>query len=503
MNPDKTTVILGGPGCGKTHRLMQIVEEALVAGISPRKIGFFSFTKKAAEEGRSRACEKFGLPPEEFDSFRTIHSLAFRHLGLRRDSILGWPHLRELGRMLGIDFKGKQVEDGDVYGMNAADRLLFLEGLARNKKLPLKKVWEDAFEDSVDWFELERFANALAQFKKSRRLLDFNDMVEKFVQSDPRTIPSYDLLLIDEAQDNSSLNWDAIELLAAKAKSTYIVGDDRQSIYTFSGANVGKFINCPGKQITLEKSHRVPSAPHSLAKSLADRISTKRPGAWLPRDGEGQVNWFGNIDEIDLSKGDWLILARNGYLLSECEDYCLTQGFSFNSVSRDPLKSPALEAIRAWESLRRGKEESAEKVLHVLKFLNPRIYTQALQVRLKAEESSSMFFMNQLQEAGLKATPIWHECFTKMAPREHDFFTAAARRREPLLKTPRIKISTIHAAKGGEASGVVLLTDMSLRCRNNMQEDMDSELRVWFVAASRCKESLNLISPRTNLCFEF
>ncbi len=209
-----------------------------------------------------------------------------------------------------------------------------------------------------------------------------------------------------------------------------------------------------------------------------------------------------DLEEIDLSKDTWLLLARNGYMLDALEDWCLSQGFSFNSVNRDPLKSPALAAIRTWETLRKGLDDSAEHVLAMLKYMHPALYAIGLVKKLKADKEANQYGIAELTASGLRTSKPWFECLTKISANERDFFIAARRRGEPLLKEPRIKISTIHAAKGGEADHVLLLTDMSFRCYNNMQSNFDDEARVWYVAATRCRKSLNLVMPKTNLSFE-
>lgn len=513
MDPEKTRIIVGPPGTGKTTALIGmpedvdgpegVVEKALKDGVRPSEIGFISFTKKAAEEGKARACAKFKLQPENLPHFRTLHSMAFKYLGMRRDQVVSWAHLRELGKKLGMEFKGRgEVAEDDVYGMNSADRMLFLEGLARNIKQPLKQVWSDAFEDSIDWFELERFAQAFIAFKRSRMLFDFTDILERFSLSAPSTLPKFKLLIIDEAQDLSALQWECVDLLSRNAEQVYVAGDDDQAIYKWSGADIDRFVTLEGDVKVLDQSYRIPSSVFTLAESLSARISKRRSKVWSSRTEVGAVNWFNDVEEVDMSKGTWLLLARNGYMLDNLENWCLGQGLSFHSVNRDPLKSPALYAIRTWENLRRGRDESAEHVLEVLKYMNPTKDLHHLIGRLKVSEPSRQVGLPELTHAGLGTTAIWHEALVKISPRERDFFIAARRRGEPLLKEPRINISTIHGSKGGQADHVLLLTDMSYRCHTNMQNNFDDEIRVWYVAATRCRQTLNMVMPKTNLNFE-
>ena len=497
----KSHVVVGGPGTGKTTHLLNIVDQALSSGIPPEKIGYFSFTKKAANEAITRAVDKFQIPEERFRYFRTFHSFSFAQLGMRREKMVGWPHLRELGNMLGMEFRGRgQLDEDEVYGMNSADRLLFIHGLSKNREEPLHNTWSRAMEDGVDWFELERFSRAYEQYKRSRGLSDFNDLLDRFCLEDPQTYPRFDLLIIDEGQDCSSLMWRAIDRLDAKLR--YVGGDDRQSIFSWSGASVERFIDMDGEQTTLEQSWRIPSKVHELAESIASRISSKRKQHYRPRQVPGAINWVNSVEEVDMSSGKWLLLARNGYMLEELESWCMSQGLSFHSVGRDPLKSPALEAIRIWENLRRGKLEGASNVLECMKFAPSSIAPPQTIQELRKKQSDEMLSMQDLKTLGLRSDPIWHQALLRIKPQERDFFIAARKRNEPLLKEPRIKISTIHSAKGGEADHVLLLTDVSYRTWTNAQSDSDSEARVWYVGVTRCKETLNVVSPRTNLSYE-
>ena len=58
------TIVLGPPGTGKTHTLLNQVEDYL-KNTDPDRIGYFAFTKKAANEAKSRAMDKFNYSEDD------------------------------------------------------------------------------------------------------------------------------------------------------------------------------------------------------------------------------------------------------------------------------------------------------------------------------------------------------------------------------------------------------------------------------------------------------
>ena len=90
------TIILGPPGTGKTTTLLDLVEDFLRAGTDIKKMGIFLFTKKAAWEATHRAEQKFMIDHKDIPYFRTLHSLAFRMLGAKKEACHGSCRLQRL-----------------------------------------------------------------------------------------------------------------------------------------------------------------------------------------------------------------------------------------------------------------------------------------------------------------------------------------------------------------------------------------------------------------------
>ncbi|MEO0937368.1 MAG: double-strand break repair helicase AddA [Pseudomonadota bacterium] len=107
-----------------------------------------------------------------------------------------------------------------------------------------------------------RFNAAYAEAKRLRGWLDFDDLIEKAraLLNDPKVAAwvlyrldgGIDHILVDEAQDTSPAQWDVIRQLASEfgagegsredvLRTIFVVGDKKQSIYSFQGADPREF----------------------------------------------------------------------------------------------------------------------------------------------------------------------------------------------------------------------------------------------------------------------
>ena len=117
--------------------------------------------------------------------------------------------------------------------------------------------------------------------------------------------------------------------------------------------------------------------------------------------------------------------------------------------------------------------------------------------KLKGMLKESSYDMATLKQSyGLKTDNVWFEAFDDAPRRDVDYLRKMRSNGEKLNKAPRITLSTIHGAKGGEAQNVVLLTDLSENTMKAYEKNADDENRLFYVGATRTKEHLHVISPK-------
>lgn len=492
--PNHTQVILGPPGTGKTSTLLSLIEDELEQGTSPDRIGFFTFTKKAVNEGKERAMNKFSISNKELPYFRTLHSLAFRQLGLTRESVVSGSDIKDLNEKLNIKLTGRTTsDDGHLFGMTHDDRLAFIENLARMRNIPLKQQWHEV-EDAVGWFELERFARGLELFKKDRLLVDYTDMLQMFLEEG--TVPFLDVMFVDEAQDLSPLQWAVVRKMAEKAKKIYVAGDDDQAIYKWAGADVEYLINNSKDAMVLKQSHRVPASVHGIATQCIGQVRSRVHKVWEPRKEQGMVRWEPNISLVNMDEGDWLVLARTNYLLEEVDEYCRNEGWFFEVKGRPSISEKKVKAVLSWQSLMKGGRIALADCVDLFKYVKVQNYKKIDSLDFKTKDYVEL-------KADFPDLPQgnWYDVFTLISPKEISYIRAMLRRGEKITKEPRIRLSTIHAAKGGEATNVVLITDITSRVYKNYQKNPDDENRVFYVGLTRTKQNLYLIEPQSTKCF--
>ena len=90
----------------------------------------------------------------------------------------------------------------------------------------------------------------------------------------------------------------------------------------------------------------------------------------------------------------------------------------------------------------------------------------------------------------------WDVAFTSLSEKDKSYIMSLEKH-GGLGVDPKINLSTIHMAKGGECENVMLLTDLSRANQNEMEVSPEDTDRVFYVGATRAKKSLHIINPQT------
>ncbi len=207
-------------------------------------------------------------------------------------------------------FPTKKLREANLSLMDQLEPLMLRVEDARARRLALVSARKSLV--------LHNFAKAfLPEYERRKQLrgwLDFDDLILKARQllTDPtvaawvlyRLDGGIDHILVDEAQDTSPVQWDVVERLAQEftsgegarsdvERTIFVVGDKKQSIYSFQGADpdafdrmqaeFGRRLADTGTQLqdlTLEFSFRSSSA----ILGLVDLVFADSPGAGFHKD---------------------------------------------------------------------------------------------------------------------------------------------------------------------------------------------------------------------------
>ena len=492
------TIILGPPGTGKTTTLLNLVDEFIKTGIRPKQIGYFSFTKKAATEAATRASEKFGLDIEtDLENFRTLHSFAFRKLGITKEKMMGADDYREFGIKCGIPIKTTSFSNDDGT-FNSDNEYLTIINTARVKRMDLLEYY-DSRQNILD---IERntlylLSEELKKFKKEKGLKDFTDLLEDFILKEIH--PSFEVLFIDEAQDLSLLQWDMVRCIWANAKKTYIAGDDDQAIFKWAGADVDHFIALKEEVDDikiLDQSYRIPGGPiHELSQKIINKVQNRFEKKYKPRPEEGILKRYSDITQVNMSEGKWLILSSANYFLEDAKDLCEIQGWYYQYRGINSVSLKLLLALSNWEAWRKGAHLNHLEIKNIYAYLGSNVLPGFK--KGKTFHTEEKYTLKQCQEKyGLIIDKVWFESFEGLDTITENYIRNMRANGEKINKNPRIIMSTIHGAKGGEADKVLLMQDVTNAALETFSHDPDELHRLFYTGATRAKKELHVLDPK-------
>lgn len=482
--------VYGPPGTGKTTHCLEILCTHLMAG---ERVLFISFTRAARDEAHRRVMQTFGEIPANA-RVSTIHSLCMRMLEIPKSCLfeqgkVRWEFYHTFDRL--------GVSNGNI------KKTLNLYHRLRNErsysKETLDRFREDGHEDIFAHYGLNSLlVDRYEAWKLKHAYIDFTGIVERVAKGEGG-VPEFDVVIIDEAQDLTPLQWKVVDRVYEKASTVYVVGDDDQCIYNFLGANVEPFLTwrCDVVRV-LERTHRLPRAILDYARKVSDRIAhrqEKNINTEIPIQGHIQEALL--IDSVPFNTfPSELYLVRNKYMLDRVQDILNIKGVPYRG-SRSPWMRPDIQAIAGLVDWR-TKTLSAFDWKVLKKQLSPGFVSFVETRNPQLVETNSDFVLPPLNEV-LRGTAFadayWWEKFLPTIPPELRLMIRNALRRYSLQVClhPGLELSTIHAAKGKEADRVYVCSALTEKIRESVYIT-DDEHRLFYVAVTRAKKELFLMT---------
>ena len=112
------------------------------------------------------------------------------------------------------------------------------------------------------------------------------------------------------------------------------------------------------------------------------------------------------------------------------------------------------------------------------------------------ENEEGYYIAECIADHGLQTEDVWYKAFAGLDTETENYIRSMLANKEKISQTPRITLSTIHGAKGGEADNVLLLPDITKSAADHDDIDPDELHRLFYVAVTRAKKSLHILEPK-------
>lgn len=527
--------ILAGPGAGKTRTLIGLADAAVQGGRMAEEVGFVSFSRAAVDEARDRATLALDLPAKRFAWWRTLHSTAYRLLGVRRSQLVTEERLGEFTRSYGYHFTAQDEPDPDDVALLArpnerdGDQLVAWYDWYRHTLQPdvetgIARSSRHGAEALASSATVKRFITRYEAWKYEGNLVDFTDLLTRCLRL--RLRPPVSVLFCDEQQDNTPLQAALIDSWAAEVSELVLCGDPNQAIYGWAGADGAWLRGRPADAVDiLPQSHRIPEAIKTVAQRVIRRARVSSPLSWLPRPGEGMVEHDADLSRLDVDNGErWIIMARNRTYLFAIARYLTERGTPYSNRSGRAFNSNPTElaGVVAGLELAAGRYVTVGAARRMLRYVVPQVVAAGglwVSGALTALDDLADRYADEAH-VGLDQLPGVTDLFRAMLRDEVgrwevfgrigsrttlDAMRAIYARHglAGLTERPKVEIGTIHSMKGREADHAVIVPDMTASTFRGVDTDPDGEARTWYVAVTRASRYLHLLAPRSGRAFAF
>jgi len=506
-------VILAGAGTGKTTTITRRIACQVAGGaFRPGEILAVTFTEKAAQELKSRL-RTLGVEGVEA---RTFHSAALSQLGRL------WPRFEDRPLPDLLDAKGPLIASlanalPRPYRFMPRRELASEIEWAKNRMVPPDR-YLDALGDHEPPIPADLMAGLYARYERRKGILgrlDFEDMLGLAValfDRHPEAVAEvrgrFLAFTVDEYQDVNPVQQALLERWLGGRDELCVVGDDYQTIYSFTGATPSYLLRFrerfpTARVVKLEENYRSSPQVLSTANRLSERLGGFRKSlrASVPEGhptvlrmlaDPGAETAFVVAEAVRLhaSEGvryeEMAVLYRINARSEPFEEAFAAAGIPYQVRDGEFLRRPGPRA--ALQRLRRESGEVAAAVGRT---------TDALGYRPDAEPDSAEEATRQADLGRLRALAA------EFAGAHPDgdiagFVADLGRRFAGEASARGVTLLTYHRAKGLEFDAVFLprLLEKELPFRSGRaQADENEERRLLYVGITRARRHLYVTWP--------
>jgi len=570
----QVTRLFGGPGSGKTTALLDRVEELLAENddVTFRDVLVVSYTRAAATEIRERLAERLDESPRALrGNVCTMHAKAYELLDLSRGDVVGESDKEDFCDEYGIEYE-------DEY--EGSRRRSARSTTLGNKIIATSQWLQRTRRDVADWYDVpfkwdeetvrlppdvdERAQTgnkytptwssdddrvsvpetirAWRQYKGEHDVVGFADMLERVQQRS--LLPSVDYLVIDEFQDITTLQYDVYTEWRSHMKRVMIAGDDDQVVYAWQGADPDLLLE---EDVTddniLPNSYRLPSRILNVVNREVSHIEKRQEKDLDPRKEGGRVEGVQDPSIIDLvrnvrqtieedEEGTAMVLFRARYQMFQFMDEFIDEGIPFTCLTDQRMWTDRLaQYVNAVEAIDEDEPVTGLEARRLADMLADSAFGTG-------ERDELFDALDEMEEDAetddLEELVVEPETVTEYAPFMPDPRAAADMLRKVTsfqersvdayfsgeyvgMDNNRVRVGTIHSAKGREADHVFVATDLTEKVVEQMAATVeqegrevpgvdeftkrtspvptltDNERRVFYVGMSRARERLVLM----------
>ena len=510
----------GPPGTGKTHRWLKNKYKEFLKKYSWDRIVILSHTNTAADEivkAVNKLPELKNIADTNLqDQICTIHSY-FKGEYLAIPKYEREDHEKFCIKNSGMGIKKKY--SWDKHPLYEFISHAHGKGYDLNSDVELEKYWARCERTRYPNYRLQGPGGLLELKKKydeyrnnpEHRRISFVDMIDNFRFK--AAVPTdVDVLIVDEAQDCSKPQIDALQKLATHTKRYIFIGDADQTIHEYAGSDPKYFYQLANteeaKENELTEGLRCGQTINKICKNIIkpvwERYGQYSERTWTPTDVVGNSYWIPSIitkckakdiliNKILNTDETFLFTYRGNPTHKFINTFLQENGIDYKTISGNPhVSREHFRCFNNWKLFLNDKI-SKKQIKEYWKLMGSQVIVRGKGSfdNLKKIQDKDYNIQELIDEGYLKPEIKQFEIFSQLLIQEElsknkdliskiPYISKVVNNGMDTTKNPRVKHDTIHKVKGLTFDNIIVDLSVYRKEPRNFEP-----IRLAYVAYSR------------------